>query len=84
MKGKKEKCARMTADVFCAQHRFQLRRGMQQPAPCRICGCGVMASHGVCRGCGGLVLARRMLKTERTARSNFQIVLRELTTKPSY
>ena len=46
---------------FCAQHNYQVKKGMNSRMLCRGCGIGVQADYRLCRACCGNALRPRLM-----------------------
>ena len=66
MRNRKENCGKPYVGPFCRQHNYQIKKGMQMPAPCRGCGVGVICDYRVCIQRGGDVVKHRLARTQKS------------------
>ena len=78
MRNWKENCGKRCVGSFCRQHNYQIKKGMEIPAPCRSCGVGVLCDYRLCISCGGTELKHRLICKHKKAEKNFELVLLEL------
>jgi len=80
MWGRKESCGKSCVGgcTYCRQHKYQLKKGMKMPEPCRGCGVGLLCDYHLCRPCGGNTLKQRLARKRKKPKETFELVLLEL------
>ena len=80
MRSRKESCGKSCVGAYCRQHKYQLKKGMKMPAPCRGCGVGLLCDYRQCIPCGGSALKQRLIRKRKKAKKTFKLVLLALRT----